>query len=73
MFLSLIISLKCLKGSVVVELLVGNRFFTCADIQSGSLKSPGFIAVNQQIMDNQTICQQITRLGNTILLRNHAK
>jgi len=57
--------------------LTGNRFFTSTKIRGGSLKPPGFIAVNQQVMDNQTLCQQITQPINNIsnhkLLKNHCK
>jgi len=48
-------------------LLIGNRFFNPRQIRGGSLKPPGVFAVNQPIMDNQTLCQQITRPINNIL------
>jgi len=52
---------------------MGNRLFPRTKIQGGSLKLPWFIAVNQQIMYNQTLCQQITRPINNISIKNRSR
>jgi hypothetical protein len=57
--LSLIISSKCLKGSVKVKFLLDNRFFTCAKIRGGSLNHP----VHRSISTNYQADQQYINHG----------
>ena len=61
-------------GCNYLKLLFSNlsilTFYEAIKFRGGSIKPAGVIAVNQSIMDNQTLCQQITWPFNHMSRKN---